>query len=79
MRVAVDISLYPLAGDYVPPIRAFIEALLAHPELTVDRNAMSTQVSGEIGAVFAALEREIERTFSAEHRSVVVMKMLGGG
>ncbi len=79
MRIAVDISLYPLAGDYVPPIRAFIEALLTYPELTVDRNAMSTQVSGEIGAVFAALEREITRTFSAEHRSVVVMKMLGGG
>ena len=30
MRIAVDISLYPLAEDYVPPIKQFIEALAAH-------------------------------------------------
>ena len=40
---------------------------------------MSTQVSGDIDAVFAALRAEIGRTFEAEHRSAVVMKMLGGG
>ena len=27
MRIAVDISLYPLDADYVPPIKDFIERL----------------------------------------------------
>jgi len=79
MRVAVDISLYPLHDGYIPPIKGFIEALLTYPDLRVERNAMSTQVSGDIDAVFAALRTEIGRTFEAEHRSAVVMKMLGGG
>ena len=33
MRIAVDISLYPLDADYIPPIKDFIERLNRHPEL----------------------------------------------
>ena len=78
MRTAVEISLYPLDADYVPPIKDFIERLNAHAGLTVVTNAMSTQVAGEHGAVFAALERETSRTFEADRRAVFVMKVLGG-
>ena len=49
MRTAVEISLYPLDADYVPPIKDFIERLNAHAGLTVVTNAMSTQVAGEHG------------------------------
>ena len=35
MRIAVEISLYPLDADYVPPIKDFIERLTARPGLTV--------------------------------------------
>jgi hypothetical protein len=31
MRIAVDISLYPLDADYVPPIRDFIERFASQP------------------------------------------------
>lgn len=79
MRIAVDISLYPLDANYIPPIQAFIDALLAYPAISVERNAMSTQVSGEIDVVFNALRTEIGRTFEAKHRSAVVLKILGGG
>ena len=78
MRSAVEISLYPLDADYVPPIKDFIERLNAYPELDVVTNAMSTQVAGEHGALFMALERETRRTFGAEQRAVFVMKLLGG-
>ena len=78
MRTAVEISLYPLDADYVPPIKDFIERLNAHDGLTVVTNAMSTQVAGEHGLVFAALERETRRTFEADRRAVFVMKVLGG-
>ena len=78
MRTAVEISLYPLHADYVPPIKEFIERLNRHAELTVTTNAMSTQVAGEHQQVFAALSIETERTFAGNGRFVFVMKVLGG-
>jgi uncharacterized protein YqgV (UPF0045/DUF77 family) len=78
MRIAVDISLYPLNADYVPPIKDFIDRIAARPGLSIEYNALSTQVSGEIDDVFAALRAEIGRTFEGPDRAVFVMKMLGG-
>ena len=78
MRIAVDISLYPLDADYVPPIRDFIERLNRHPGLQVSTNAMSTQVAGEHERVFAALEAETRASFASGGRAVFVMKVLGG-
>lgn len=79
MRVAVDISLYPLDADFIPPIRDFIDRLNAYPGLRVETNAMSTQLSGEHDAVFAALAAETRATFAGEARAVFVIKLLGGG
>jgi uncharacterized protein YqgV (UPF0045/DUF77 family) len=78
MRIAVDISLYPLDADYVPPIKDFIERLNRQPGLVVATNAMSTQVAGEHERVFAALEEETRHTFANGGRAVFVMKVLGG-
>lgn len=78
MHVAVELSLYPLTKEFVPPILEFIERLKARPGLGVVTNSMSTQVSGELDAVFDALRAEIARAFREPHRSVVVMKVLGG-
>jgi uncharacterized protein YqgV (UPF0045/DUF77 family) len=79
MRIAVEISLYPLADDFIPPILGFIERLKMHPGLAVVTNSMSTQLSGELGDVFDALRAEIAVTFANPRRSVLVMKVLGGG
>jgi len=78
MRIAVDISLYPLDADYVPPIKDFIERLNRTPGLRVETNAMSTQVAGEHDVVFAALAAETRTTFADNSRAVFVMKVLGG-
>ena len=78
MRTAVEISLYPLSADYVPPIKEFIERLRGRAGLEVVTNAMSTQVAGEHSTVFAALEAETRATFAAGGRAVFVMKVLGG-
>lgn len=79
MHIAVDISLYPLAEGFIPPIKDFIERIGSHEGLRVVTNAMSTQVSGELPVVMQALEQEMGGTFGARHRSVFVMKVLGGG
>jgi len=79
MHIAVEMSLYPLADEFIPPILDFIARLEAHPRLAVVANSMSTQVSGELDDVFDALRAEMAVTFASPHRSVFVMKVLGGG
>ena len=78
MRIAVEISLYPLDADYIPPIKDFIARLNTYPELTVVTNAMSTQVTGEHKTVFTILGDETAKTFAEAGRRVFVMKVLGG-
>ena len=78
MHIAIEMSLYPLTAEYVPPILDFIERLKAQPGLTVATNSMSTQVSGDFDRVFDALRAELRETFSRPGRSVLVMKVLGG-
>ena len=78
MHTAIEISLYPLDADYIPPIKAFIERLNTYPEINVVTNAMSTQISGEHRRVFEILAKETEATFGEAGRKVFVMKVLGG-
>lgn len=78
MRTAIEISLYPLDSNYIPPIKAFIERLNTYPELQVITNAMSTQVSGEHKRLFEILAVETQQTFTETGRKVFVMKVLGG-
>jgi len=56
----------------------FIRRIGAREGLRVVTNSMSTQVSGEFVEVMLALQEEIASTFAASHRSVFVMKVLGG-
>lgn len=76
MKVAVDISLYPLDADFIPPISDVIERLNAYDELEVWTNAMSTQVVGEFAEVWAAIGNEIGTTFENVPKGVFVMKVL---
>ncbi len=76
MRVAVDISLYPIADDFLPPIKDVIERLNANPTVEVETNAMSTQVRGEYDDVMAVLNREMKQTFEQNPKAVFVIKIL---
>ena len=76
MKVAVDISLYPLDRDFIPPISDVIERLNRHDKLEVWTNAMSTQVVGEFEDVWNALGQEIGATFGDIPKGVFVMKVL---
>ena len=78
MHVAVEMSLYSLTGEFIPPIVDFIDRLKAQPGLSVVTNSMSTQVSGDFDRVFDALKSEIRASLSQKHRAVMVMKVLGG-
>ena len=77
MEIGVEISLYPLNADYIPPIRDFIARLNGDPRLRVLTNAMSTQVFGDYDVVMPLLQAEIRRTFDENAKAVFVMKVLG--
>jgi uncharacterized protein YqgV (UPF0045/DUF77 family) len=77
MRAAVEISMYPLAGDYRPVIQTFIDRLNLYPELHVLTNALSTQIWGRLDRVMAILAEEMRRAAGGS-QLVFVMKVLPG-
>lgn len=79
MRAAVEISLYPLADEFIPAIDDFIERLNGYPELEIATNRMSTQIVGDYARVMRVLSTEIETTFEANEKAVFVMKILNAG
>ena len=76
MQVAVDISLYPLDEDFIPPIKDVIERLGNHSGIEIERNRMSTQVRGEFNVVMPILTAEIETTFASVPKAVFAIKIL---
>lgn len=78
MRTAVEISMYPLAGDYRPAIQAFIDRLNTYPELEVLTNSLSTQIWGPLDRLMAILAEEMRRAATAGPQPIFVMKVLPG-
>ena len=76
MQVAVDISLYPLDADYIPPIKDVVDRLHARDGIEVWTNAMSTQLIGEYDVVMGALKEEIGTTFESVPKAVFAIRIL---
>ena len=78
MKVSVEISKYPLAEDYIGPIKGFIEQLNKYPEIRVITNTMSTQLFGDYDHVMQALQRCIKASFEQYGKMVFVCKFIPG-
>jgi uncharacterized protein YqgV (UPF0045/DUF77 family) len=76
MQVAVDISLYPLDENFIPPIKDIIDRLSQHEGVVVERNRMSTQLRGDFDVVMPALTQEIRTTFDTVPKAVFAIKIL---
>ena len=76
MRVTVEMSLYPLQGQPLEKILAFIATVTSDGRLEVVVNQLSTQVRGELGVVMSVLTTAIERSFGAGGGQALVIKML---
>jgi uncharacterized protein YqgV (UPF0045/DUF77 family) len=78
MEIGVEISLYPLNAQFIPPIQDFIDRLNASgSSFKVVTNSLSTQVFGPYDEVFGALTRELRATFESNDKAVFVMKVIG--
>ncbi|MCH9696115.1 MAG: thiamine-binding protein [Gammaproteobacteria bacterium] len=76
MQVAVDISLYPLDADFIPPIKSVIERLESQSGIEVEKNRMSTQIRGDYDIVMSVLSAEIKSTFETVPKAVFAIKIL---
>lgn len=77
MDIAVELSLYPLDSNYIPPIKSFIDRLNGDGRLRVVTNSLATQVFGPYEAVMEAVTREMRGTFETNDKAVFVMKVIG--
>jgi uncharacterized protein YqgV (UPF0045/DUF77 family) len=71
MDIAVEISLYPLNADFIPPIQDFIDRLNRHAGLKVMTNPLSTQVFGDHDRIFEVLRQEMGASFAAGGKATV--------
>ena len=76
MNIAVDISLYPLDNNFIPPIKDFIKRLQENESIEVVTNPMSTQVRGEYEIVMRIIQKEIKKTFFESSKAVFAIKVL---
>ena len=76
MKLTVEMSLYPLQDDYIPVIKAFIEAAREHPGLEIVTNAMSTQVSGDYDTVFGLVREGLASSYRQFGKQVLVCKFI---
>lgn len=76
MRISVELSCYPLADEYIPMIRQFIQQINQHPEVTAITNTMSTQLFGESDIVMPLLAKAMESSWEADGKAVFVCKFI---
>lgn len=77
MKASVDISMYPLRKEYCQPIIDFIDRLETHPEVSVQRNSMSTHIYGEYQDVMNTLNKEVLAVLEKMPQTVFVIKLIG--
>ena len=77
MELSVEISKYPLADEYIPAIKSFIERLQAIEGLSVVPNTMSTQVFGDYDLVMDTLKKEFKWSYENFGKAIFVCKFIG--
>lgn len=76
MKASVDISLYPLADEYIPAIKKFIERVQEYPDVAVIRNDLSTQLYGDYEQIMDLLKIEVRLSWETYGKSIFVIKFL---
>lgn len=78
MNMTVEISMYPVRDDYLPPIDDFIARLNSYPDLEVETTPTATRVLGEYGHVMRVLTETMAQSYETYGTSVFVTKFLPG-
>ena len=78
MKLTAELSLYPLQADYIFIIKAFIARCQQADDVTVARNAMSTQLCGEYDRVFELVAEVLRESSERFGKQVLVCKLIPG-
>jgi len=76
MKLTAELSLYPLREDFKIAVLSFIDKLLEQEPVVAVTNSMSTQISGQDEAVFAAIQHALRASYSEFGRQVLVAKFI---
>lgn len=77
MKLTAEISMYPLADEYLEPIQWFIKRLDSYPNIKRVTNAMATQVQGDYAEVMTMLATEMQAAHEKFGKAVFVCKFIG--
>ncbi len=78
MMMTIEISMYPLADNYIPPIDAFIERLNRFESLQVTTTPTSTMILGEYSECMNALSTAMAASHAEHGKAVFVTKFIPG-
>lgn len=78
MQLTAELSLYPLSENYIEIVLAFIDTLEQSGELTIRRNAMSTQISGDASKVMQVIQTALTKSYEDFGRQVLTAKFIPG-
>ena len=78
MNVAVEVSMYPLHDEFLPPIDAFLAELNGHAGIEVTTNRMSTQLFGDYDQVMELVKTATRQAHEQFGKAVFVYKVIPG-
>jgi len=76
MQMSVELSCYPLADEFIPAIKHFIDNINQHPDVTAITNTMSTQLFGESSEIMPLISKAMESAWMKDGKAVFVCKFI---
>ena len=78
MQLSVELSMYPFNGDYLPPIKGFIDWLNEQPGIRLQTVATCTIITGDYERVMDVLRDGFKVSMEQHGKAVFVAKFLPG-
>ncbi|WP_317932589.1 YkoF family thiamine/hydroxymethylpyrimidine-binding protein [Halioxenophilus sp. WMMB6] len=76
MQISVELTMYPFNGDYIPPIKGFIEKLNTITGLTTQTFPTATIMMGDYDLVMDSLKMLLRWSQETHGKAVFVAKFL---
>ena len=78
MKMTVEISMYPIRDDYLPPIKAFIAHLNEYAGMEVVTTPTATRLLGDYDEIMRMLTETMAASHAKFGGAVFVTKFLPG-
>jgi len=76
LLVSIDISMYPIKEDFIPPIKGFIKEINNYSDLIIKTYPTSTVVQGEYNHAMNSVQKTISACHKKFKNAVYVIKVI---